>query len=261
MPKHEYRMARLGWTEHLGRTETLRTIEILGRSPVRVQEELVDVFTAFDQVLKVTGYENPCDYIGSYFYRTIGKKPIDDPNATWSTHAYGTAIDHDYGYATADREVDKNPYIRRPIVPGDDGFGVEWQILEHQVRAIEAIKNHRGDSILLWLGWGIGDTMHWQVNVRPENTAVDWSTVMEDEGMCPWNVCRDEHFFPELSWAPDMPTGTGEGENQGMCFVPPAQEQYIKNEFDNRVYHAGNKYRYDYTEPLSTGRWSVLRQR
>jgi hypothetical protein len=151
---------------------------MLGRRWVKVQDILEGATVAMEQVLINSGYENPCDYIGSY-----NKRPISGTDY-WSTHSYGIAIDLDYGGDTdgdGDPTIDKNPHVHRRIVPGDPGFGVEWQILEHQIEKIEAIKNADGDSLWRWLGWSIGDTMHFQINVAPQFTQVDWSTVYQGE--------------------------------------------------------------------------------
>jgi len=191
MARHESSMLALGWAPFLGYESGLVSDEVLGRYPVRVQAQLVDPTRAFDETLRLAGYEDPCDYIGSYMYRTIGGK-----GRVWSTHAYGTAIDHDYGGDTdgdGDPTIDKNPHIHRPILPGDPGFGVEWQILEHQVRAVEAIRNTYGEQVWRWLGWSIGDTMHWQTMVRPERTEVDWTTVKGDGDMS-YEAFRADEF-------------------------------------------------------------------
>ena len=173
--RHSARVVRLGWTSYLGQTDTLVSKRILGRYPVKVQDILVDALTAMEMVLVATDYENPCDYIGSY-----NKRPITGHPDVWSLHSYGIAVDLDYGGDTdgdGDPTIDKNPHIHRPIVPGDLGFGVEWQILEHQVEAIEDIKNLDGTPIWRWLGWSIGDTMHFDVNVEPQFTQVDWDSL------------------------------------------------------------------------------------
>jgi hypothetical protein len=151
---------------------------MLGRRWVKVQDILEDATVAMEQALINTGYENPCDYIGSYMQRPIAG------TGYWSTHSYGIAIDLDYGGDTdgdGDPTIDSNPHVHRKIEQGDPGFGVEWQILEHQVRAIEAIKNHDGDRLWRWLGWSIGDTMHFQIDVAPQFVQVDWSTVAQPQ--------------------------------------------------------------------------------
>lgn len=174
MAQHSSLATRLGWTDYLGSSNTLSYEWLLGRYPVKVQFPLIDALQAMEKVLIRVGYENPCDYIGSYMLRTVAGTDY------WSNHAYGIAIDLDYGGDTdgdGDPSIDKNPHVHRKIVPGDPGFGVEWQILEDQVRAIEAIKNTDGQQMWSWhVGWALGDTMHWQINVSPQATQVDWST-------------------------------------------------------------------------------------
>ena len=140
----------------------LASLELLGRYPVRVQPELVDAVAAMHRELVAAGYRNPTGPTGSYFYRTIGGLDV------WSEHAYGTAVDVDYF---------KNRHLHKRIYPQDPAFGTEFMFLEHQIRAIEAIRNTEGQRIWGWLGWAIGDSMHFYANVRPEDTTVDWSTV------------------------------------------------------------------------------------
>lgn len=183
MPRHHSEMVRLGWTAHLGNAVNLVSLRLFGRYPIRVQVELEEAMHAFGRALSLTGYEDPTDYVGSYMYRTIG-----NAGKVWSEHAYGVAVDWDYGGDTdgdGDPTIDKNPHIHRPIVSGDPGFGVEWQLTERDVRAIEGIKNTYGEQMWGWLGWKIGDTMHFATKVRPDRTRVDWSTVGDgdDEDM------------------------------------------------------------------------------
>lgn len=171
MPRHHSEMTRLLWEPWLGEEASLIRMEFLGRKYIRVQRLIKDAVLAMEQALRNTGYEDPTDFCGSYFYRTISGLNV------WSEHAYGVAIDLDYGFVEADRLVDKNPHLHRPFSPGDPGFGVECQITEEQVRAVEAIKNTRGEQMWEWLGWKIGDTMHFAIRVRPDRTDVDWDTV------------------------------------------------------------------------------------
>lgn len=169
--RHLPGVIELGWDTYLGQTDTLVPLHMLGRYPVRVQEVLYEATQAFETVLVNTGYENPCDWIGSY-----NKRPIVGTDF-WSKHSYGIAIDLDYGGGDDHPFIDHNPHVHRQIVPGDPGFGVDWQILEHQVRAVEAILNLDGHQIWRWLGWTIGDTMHFEAIVAPNACQVDWSTV------------------------------------------------------------------------------------
>jgi len=189
MPRHHSEMTRLLWEPWLGEEDSLIRMEFLGRRYIRVQRLIKDAVLAMEQTLRNTGYEDPTDFCGSYFYRTIAGLNV------WSEHAYGIAIDLDYGYVTPDRRIDKNPHLRRPFAPGDQGFGVECQITEEQVRAVEAIKNTRGEPMWGWLGWAIGDTMHFAIRVRPDRTDVDWSTVAP-----PPTPVEPEEYMPKTQW-------------------------------------------------------------
>jgi hypothetical protein len=156
-------------------------LTLLGRRPVKVQPPLTEAVRAMDVVLAATGYENPCDWIGSWNYRAIA-----GTDGLASGHAYGVCIDLDYGGDNPESPdhplVDNNPHMHRRIVPGDPGFGTEWQILEHQVRALEAIRNTAGQPMWSWrIGWVLGDSMHWQPGVGPEDCEVDWTTVYTGE--------------------------------------------------------------------------------
>jgi hypothetical protein len=163
---HHSRMEELGWGSRLAAKGTTQVHTLLGRYPVRLQQELAGAVAALEQALIDSGYENPCDYIGSWNVRKISG------TSTWSEHSYGTAIDLDYGGDNVESPdhpgIDKNPHIHRRILAGDPGFGHEWQISEAQVRAVEAVVNDDGVPIWRWLGWAIGDTMHWSVNVGPQ---------------------------------------------------------------------------------------------
>ncbi len=88
-----------------------------------------------------------------------------------SIHNYVAAYDIEYNY---------NKYIRTRI--REEDFDEPWfpavcKYTLEQVRAVEGIKNLEGEQMWMWLGWAIGDFMHWQINVPPERTQVDWNTV------------------------------------------------------------------------------------
>jgi hypothetical protein len=156
----------LDWEPYLGKTDTLVSLHLLGRYPIKVQDFWQPAVEAMEQTLVANGYENPTDYIGSYM-----KRPISGTDL-WSWHSYGGAIDLDYGGDTdgdGDPTIDKNPHIHRPIASEDSGFGVQWQILEHQVRAVEAIRTNNDKKVWRWLGWSIGDTMHFEPACKPDD--------------------------------------------------------------------------------------------
>lgn len=198
-------MLRLGWAPYLCSADSLIKLEILGRYPVKLQSQLDEAGRAFEAALIATGYENPCDFTGSYMCRTIGG------TQTWSTHAYGCAIDLDYGGDTdgdGDPTIDSNPHLRRPVIPED--FGRNCQILEHQVWAVENIRNTRGERMWHWLGYSIGDTMHFQIAVSPEHTTVDWSTVAGEENEM-WLDDWDDLTWMTVFDFTDVPDVDGEG--------------------------------------------------
>ena len=166
---------RLLWSPYLGHTDGLRWVLLLGRS-VRVQDFWVPATRAMNTVLKATGYEDPCDWTGSYNKRRISG------STKWSWHSYGGAIDLDYGGDNPDSPhvhgIDRNPHLKLRIYPG---FGTDsrFQITEAQVRAVEAIRTNNGKRVWRWLGWAIGDTMHFEPNCTPADarTGIDMSTV------------------------------------------------------------------------------------
>ena len=164
--RHLASVTHFEWEPYLGKTDTLQSVWLLGRYPIKVQDFWVPAVEAMEKTLIAMGYENPCDYTGSYMKRPIAGTDI------WSWHSYGGAIDLDYGGDTdgdGDPTIDKNPHIHRRIHPGDPGFGVEWQILEPQVNAIEAIRTNSGGQVWHWLGWNIGDTMHFEPRCTPDD--------------------------------------------------------------------------------------------
>jgi hypothetical protein len=165
----------MGWSIQPTSTN-LVSLTLLGRFPIRVQPPLVEAVQAMELALVLHHYEDPCDFIGSWHYRSIS-----GTGGLFSGHAYAVCIDLDYGGDTdgdGDPTIDSNPHIHRAIIPGDPGFGVEWQITEAQVRAIEAIRTTDGLPVWSWrIGWKLGDTMHWQPLQGPDIGAIDWSTV------------------------------------------------------------------------------------
>lgn len=128
-----------------------------GRYPVRVQPELEDATVALEAAIMDNGYRTPMGPTGSYNCRTIGG------STTMSLHSYAVAIDWDYG---------KNPYLRGTRIQRGFKSDYRFELTERQVNAVEAIINDDGDSIWRWLGWTIGDTMHFQVDVPPDKCRV-----------------------------------------------------------------------------------------
>jgi len=169
---------RLGWSPYLGKTDSLVYVTLLGRR-VRCQDFWAPAVEAMNDVLVATGYEHPCDWTGSYMKRRIAGTSL------WSWHSYGGAIDLDYGGQNPDSPdhplIDKNPHLHRRVPWGDPGFGTEFQLLEHQVKAVLAIRTMNGKPVWRWLGTSIGDTMHFEPNCSPADiaTGIDTTTVAD----------------------------------------------------------------------------------
>lgn len=142
---------------------------VLGRHGVWAQPECADLLKAFNQTLYAHGYGH-AEIVGSRRNCPggIGGKRCEPSGRNCSLHNYGIAWDIDYWAAG-------NPHFRKRY--GDGWDFSDCKFTEEQVRAVEGIKNTNGEQMLRWLGWSIGDTMHWQVNVPPSRMTVDWDTV------------------------------------------------------------------------------------
>jgi hypothetical protein len=196
--RHPSTVTKYGWQSWLGDRDRMVLVTVLGRSYVVIAAPLADGLRAMDQALKATGYEDPCDWIGSYNKRPIAGTEI------WSTHSYGIAIDLDYGGDNPDSPdhpgIDRNPHIRRPITMNDRGWGVQWQINKKQVLAVEAIRTNNGKPVWKWLGWAIGDTMHFQVTCSEADlaTGINPATVATGEEVTSLAVALGERFWKAL---------------------------------------------------------------
>jgi D-alanyl-D-alanine carboxypeptidase len=154
-----------------------RKATILGVFAGVCPPEMLEPFEALSQALTMAGYRDalrveiprPC---------TRGIKP-------GKCHQDGTNCSlHNYGVA-----VDVEPVLNKKFADGEPGEG--WQFSDHpsgggetikltkaQVDAVLAIRTLAGKQLFLWLGnTRINDTMHFEVRVPPDATAVDWSTV------------------------------------------------------------------------------------
>lgn len=212
---------RLGWSPYLGKTSTLKYVDLLGRN-VRAQDFWVPAVEAMNEVLVATGYENPCDWTGSYNKRYISGTTI------WSWHSYGGAIDLDYGGDNPDSPdhplVDNNPHLHRPIPWGDPGFGTEFQLLEHQVKAVLALRTNNGKPLWRWLGTSIGDTMHFEPLCTREDieTGIDPDSIYkENPPMIPMepgqdfaDVPLDHPFYSDIHWMKENGITNGAGTNE-----------------------------------------------
>lgn len=145
---------------------------VLGRFGVWAQPECDEALAAFNQAHYATGYGNATNVGSRRSCPTgISGKRCEPSGRNCSLHNYGIAWDVDPWAAG-------NPHFRKRY--GDGWDFDDCKYTEEQVRAVEAIKNTRGEQMFRWLGWSIGDTMHWQVNVPSTEMAVDWATVPGD---------------------------------------------------------------------------------
>lgn len=152
----------------------LRPEGFFGRHPVYEQEITHDAVTALEQGHYGSRYEPEQDgFIGSRRNcpKGIAGAICQESGSGCSLHNYCLAYDVEYNY---------NRYIRARITPKD--FDEEWfpwvcKYTLAQVLAIENIRNIQGDQMWRWLGWSIGDFMHWQINVPSWQLKVDWNTV------------------------------------------------------------------------------------
>lgn len=268
MVTHLPTVLALEWDGYYADDDDLVSLRLLGRYPVRVQSFWVPAVVAMEHQLERTGYENPCDYIGSWMVRNIAGSVY----ASW--HSYGAAVDLDYGGDNPDSPdhplIDRNPHIHRKIYPADPGFGVEWQILEHQVHAIEAIRTMNGKRVWRWLGWSIGDTMHWEPACTPDDieTGIDPTSLIGGADMnCPWinTTTPGGAWFTDYPPCTDHYTVSGEypvwGVDTGVCNVPSWGENGINYGIDTGRLDPKDNNRDDFTTVLTYGRWLTMEDR
>lgn len=130
--------------------------QVFGRPVGGVADVAVEAFAALEQALTVTGYEP--DSVWAYNCRPIAGTSVP------SLHSYGIAVDIDPRL---------NEYSE-----GSPWWG---EFTKEQIDAVTAIRNVQGEQLWTWGGyWGTPDRMHFQLNVRPTNCQVDWSTVEDD---------------------------------------------------------------------------------
>ncbi len=131
----------------------------------------VDAWSAFETTLSGMAYDKPRSaWVERECPTGIGDKDCQPSGVDCSLHNYGLAIDID------------------PFELGNDHFGTRFgdgwsfgdtRVTRPQVEAIEGIRTLTGTRVFRWLGWSIGDTMHFQIDCRPSDLAagIDWGTV------------------------------------------------------------------------------------
>ena len=153
-----------------------------GRKPIYLRPQVHQAGVAFFAALLNSGYVLQADwpnsgYIGSYRRCPSGIAGHEcESNGKWcSLHNYCLAIDLEY---------DLNPHLHVKRADPDWLFA-RCKLSRVNVVAVESIKTTRGSQVWKWLGWSIGDTMHFQINVKPDDVEIDWSTVLGWDGEPP----------------------------------------------------------------------------
>ena len=147
-------------------------VSFFGRTPT-IAEPAVAAARVLEAALLDSGYvPTPGSPIGSYACRYIGGGPVlftDDGDPILRNPDTGRAISLHAVPIALDVEYDLNPYIRTGPNP-EPGFGVDsrFKLTEANVNAAEALRNEYGEQLWVWLGWTLGDTMHFQLNVPPD---------------------------------------------------------------------------------------------
>jgi hypothetical protein len=208
-------------------------ISLFERNAGYCAEPMYDGFMALEMALKTTGYEEVRSvWVPRNCPTGIAGADCEKDGDGCTLHNYGVAVDIDpFGYG--------NPHFLKPF--NDDWDFSDCKITRAQVLAVESIKNTQGEQFFRWLGWAIGDTMHFEGQVRPTRCEVDWETVAGYQGDdMPLNA-EDldaikgviEHVLGgERIKMPKLPTAPGE---------PVEGDRYGNRGIINSVYHPISK--------------------
>jgi hypothetical protein len=130
---------------------------------------MFDPFRAFERALIVTGYKNVQSvWVPRLCPTGISGQTCQPDGSGCSLHNYRIAVDIDpYAYG--------NPHFKKAF--GDGWDFDDCKVTRPQVEAVEQIRNAQGEQMFRWLGWSIGDTMHFESQVPPARTTVNWDTV------------------------------------------------------------------------------------
>lgn len=153
-----------------------KSIRMFGRNAGYSAAPFNDALVAAEKALIANGYSNVKSvWVPRNCPTGIGGKTCQSTGTNCSLHNYGIAFDLDpFGYG--------NPHFYADYGEYSKVLGRKWDINDckltiPQVRAVEGIKNTSGEQMFRWLGWYNGDTMHFEAQVPPSRTTVDWDTV------------------------------------------------------------------------------------
>ena len=167
------RRKREWWHHYRCSAGTLRPGGFFGRSPVYEQTIIHEAVTALEQGHIGAGYKKHANgYIGSRRScpAGIGGRKCQANGDNCSLHNYCIAFDIEYQYNKV------SPSYPSRVDPWSP-FEVQWHTYKKDVfEKIENIRNLEGKALFRWLGF-IGDYMHWEIDVPPDEVSVDWSTV------------------------------------------------------------------------------------
>lgn len=143
-----------------------KPIELFGRNAGVVAAPAYDGMLALEAALVATGYRDVKSvWIPRECPTGISGKTCQADGTSCSLHNYGIAVDIDpFGYG--------NPHFFKKF--GDGWDFDDCKLTEDQVLAVEDIENKWGEQYFRWLGWPIGDTMHFELQVPPDRTEVNW---------------------------------------------------------------------------------------
>lgn len=147
-----------------------------GRHPVRAaNEQVVEAWYALEQAHLGMGYV-PTKGAPTGTRRNcpagILGRPCKPNGQDCSLHNYCIAIDVEYSLNRKGPHYPKN-HTRQDVFTRDRHL--HTYTLE-QILRIEGVLTLTGTPLFRWLGW-IGDYMHWEIDVPPEEVSVDWRTV------------------------------------------------------------------------------------
>jgi hypothetical protein len=150
-------------------TSLEKPITLFGKNAGTCAVGAYNGFKAWEQALVVTGYTGVKSvWIPRNCPTGIGGKTCQTDGTNCSLHNYGIAVDLDpFGYG--------NDHFYKKF--GDGWDFDDCRLTRPQVEAVERIKNTAGEQFFRWLGWAIGDTMHFELQVPPSRVEVNWSTV------------------------------------------------------------------------------------
>ena len=212
---------------HLYRCSYGTSTNMFGRTPVYAQN--TEWVRALEQAHFNAGYfPTEGGYIGSKRNcpSGIGGKTCQENGKDCSLHNYGLAWDVEYNF---------NPHIKQATSEAQ-----LWDLFNEGVTkynpdivdVILGVKNTQGEQLFSWLGYSLGDFMHWQINVPPERSEIDWSTVGDSEMDMQWSDIVDD-----ATWTKAYEDGFIEGDPNVMpqyYFADgPATEDEKKNAYNH----------------------------